>query len=167
MPLHCVCAIWCCLYWVFGVSWVGFGCCGSGGSWTVASSEICNLRSGTTALVSWDIRCARSWSTGPVCILATWQIFNFRGFPFLLKASPFFFWICWSWDKSGTVFLDTKVVSIGGGISIWSTWWVNCSTGAVPSSSSSMQMTSSAGISSVFWHGSGLRWGLVSFWGLH
>ena len=112
-------------YRVFGASGVDSSSCGVGSILTPVSwgvSEICSFFRGTTALVSCVINCARWWSTGPVHILATWRTYSFRGLAFLLEANPLFLWFCWSFVGSGTVILDTRVVSTGGDIRILSTW---------------------------------------------
>ena len=111
------------VYCIFGASGVNSSLCGVGSILTPVSwgvSEICSFFRGTTALVSCVINCARWWSTGPVCILATWRTCSFSGLAFLLEANPLFLWLCWSFTGSGTVSLDTRVVSTGGGIRILS-----------------------------------------------
>ena len=105
-------------YCLFGVSGVNSSLCGVGSILTPVSwgvSEICSFFRGTTALVSCVINCARWWSTGPVRILATWRTCSFSGLAFLLEANPLFLWLCWSFTGSGTVSLDTRVASTGGG----------------------------------------------------
>ena len=78
-------------YCLFRVSGVNSSLCGVGSILTPVSwgaLEICSFFRGTTALVSCVINCACWWSTGPVCILATWRTCSFSGLTFLLEANP-------------------------------------------------------------------------------
>ena len=110
-------------YCVFGASGGNSSFCGVGSILTLVSwgvSEICSFFRGTTALVSCVISYARWWSTGPVRIRATWRTCSFSGLALRLEANPLFLWLFSSFTGSGTVFLDTRVVSTGGGIRILS-----------------------------------------------